>query len=126
MTKTDLTLMGRQGQAASRILATLPTEQKNAALRAIAAGLRQETPALLPANEEDVSRARAAGLQAAIVDRLLLTPERIQNIAADVEHVASLPRSCAAGAKQRAATRLLARRSVRRYGRVNYPRRSFR
>ena len=91
MTKTDLNAMGKRGLAAARVLATLPTERKNAALRAIAAGLRQDTPAILRANAEDVARAEANGLSPAMIDRLLLTRERIEGIAAEVEHVAALP-----------------------------------
>ena len=91
MSKTDLNLMGKRGQDAARQLATLPTERKDAALRAIASGLRQERAAILQANAEDVARAEAAGLTPALIDRLLLTPARIENIAADVEHVAGLP-----------------------------------
>jgi glutamate-5-semialdehyde dehydrogenase len=91
MAQTDLISMGQRGQTASRRLATVSTEQKNAALRAIANGLRQDTPAILKANAEDVARAERAGLTPAMIDRLLLTPERIAGIAAEVEHVAALP-----------------------------------
>ncbi len=91
MTRTDLNLMGQRGLAAARILATLPPERKNLALQAIAAGLRADTAAILRANAEDVDRAKANGMSPALVDRLLLTPERIEGIAAEVEHVAALP-----------------------------------
>ena len=91
MTTTDLNLMGKRGQAAARELATLPAERKNDALRAIATGLRMDSATILRANAEDVARAETAGLSPAVIDRLLLTPERIENIAREVEHVASLP-----------------------------------
>ena len=91
MAQIDLVTMGQRGQAAARRLATVSTEQKNAALRAIADGLRSDTPAILRANAEDVARAERAGLTPAMIDRLLLTPERIAGIAREVEHVAALP-----------------------------------
>ena len=91
MATTDLIAMGKQAQAAARQLATLPTERKNGALQAIADGLRGDTATILRANAQDVARAEAADLSPALVDRLLLTPERIENIAAEVEHVAALP-----------------------------------
>ena len=91
MSKTDLDLMGRRAQAAARQLATLTTEQKNRALRAIASELRRSEAAILQANEQDIARAREAGLPAAMIDRLLLTPARIDGMASEVEHVATLP-----------------------------------
>lgn len=91
MGRTDLRAMGRAAQAAARRLATLSTERKDAALQAIARGLREDAAAILRANAEDVERARAAELAPAMIDRLLLTPERLEAIAAEVEHVIALP-----------------------------------
>src|SRR5688500_13153617 len=90
MAKTDLNAMGQRGLAAARVLATLPTERKDTALRAIAGGLRADAPAILHANAEDVANAEASGLKPSMIDRLLLTPARIESIAADVEHVITL------------------------------------
>jgi len=91
MSKIDLVAMGKQGLAAARVLANMPTEHKNLGLRAIAAGLRDDTATILRANVEDIDRAREAGLSPALLDRLLLTPERIQTIASEVERIAELP-----------------------------------
>ena len=91
MSKIDLVAMGKQGLAAARVLANMPTEHKNLGLRAIAAGLRDDTATILRANAEDIDRAREAGLSPALLDRLLLTPERIQTIASEVERIAELP-----------------------------------
>ncbi len=91
MSKIDLVAMGKQGLAAARVLANMPTEHKNLGLRAIAAGLRDDTATILRANAEDIDRAREAGLSPALLDRLLLTPERVQTIASEVERVAELP-----------------------------------
>src|SRR4051812_3987173 len=89
--QTDLVAMGQRGLAAARRLATVSTEQKNAALHAIAAGLRQDMPAILRANAEDVGRAERAGIPPAMIARLLLNPQSVEGIAAEVEHVAALP-----------------------------------
>ena len=86
-----LQAMGQRAQAAARTLATLSTDHKNAALHAIAAGLRAEQDAILAANRVDVERAEADGLRASTVQRLVLTPATIESIAREVEHVASLP-----------------------------------
>lgn len=91
MSSVDMKQIGKRAQAAARKLAVLSTEQKNAALQMIADSLRAETPAILKANAEDIAQAEASGLSPALVDRLLLTHERIANIAAEVEHVISLP-----------------------------------
>ncbi|HEY2385910.1 MAG TPA: glutamate-5-semialdehyde dehydrogenase, partial [Candidatus Binatia bacterium] len=61
------------------------------ALRAGAAALRAHEAQLLAANAEDVAQARAEGAAAAFVDRLTLTPARIEAMAAGVAQVADLP-----------------------------------
>ncbi len=83
--------MGQRAHAAARTLATLSTEHKNAALHAIAAGLRAQQDTILAANELDIDRAEADGLRASTVQRLVLTAASIEGIAREVEHVASLP-----------------------------------
>jgi len=87
----DLNDMGLRARRAARALALTSTEQRNAALKAIAAALRAHGNAVLDANAADMERGRAAGLSAALLDRLLLTPTRLEGIAADAEHVATLP-----------------------------------
>ncbi|HEY3229830.1 MAG TPA: glutamate-5-semialdehyde dehydrogenase, partial [Roseiflexaceae bacterium] len=87
----DLNDMGFRARRASRALALTSTEQRNDALKAIAAALHTHARAILDANTADMERGRAAGLSTALLDRLLLTPTRLEGIAADVEHVATLP-----------------------------------
>lgn len=82
--------IGQRAKTAARGLATLSTATKNEALQAIAAQLRSDMDTILAANEQDVADARTNGLSDALIDRLRLTPERLQAIAADVEHVISL------------------------------------
>lgn len=84
----------QQAQAAkqaARQLRLLGTDQKNAALLGIAAALRAQSAKILSANAQDVAAAMAAGLGAALIDRLRLDPQRLEGIAADVENVARLP-----------------------------------
>src|SRR5436190_23701820 len=69
--------MGRRALEASRGLAQLPAERKNAILLAMADGLESEAPALLAANEKDLAAAQAKGLSSAMLDRLTLNPKRI-------------------------------------------------
>lgn len=88
---TKLDEIGARAKQAARQLARCGTAEKNAALQAIAAALREDIPAILAANEQDIAQGREMGLGDALIDRLLLTPARIEAIAADVEHVATLP-----------------------------------
>lgn len=91
MTPSPLTDLGRRAKAAGRLLAVAPTAQKNAALLAIAAELEQQSAAILAANALDVADGAAAGLSPALLDRLLLNPARLADMAADVRQVAALP-----------------------------------
>jgi glutamate-5-semialdehyde dehydrogenase len=83
--------IGRQAREASRAAARADTNQKNRALRAIAAAIRRDTAALLAANREDLAAARDAGLEPAMLDRLTLTEKGIAAMAEGVEQVATLP-----------------------------------
>lgn len=81
--------MARQAKEASRVLANASTNQKNRALRAMAQALRRRKKAILAANAAEVKN--AAGRTAAFVDRLTLTPERLEGVARALESVAALP-----------------------------------
>lgn len=82
--------IGVRAKAAARMLARAPRADKDAALIAAAAALRAETSAIIEANAIDLAAARAADRPSAFVDRLTLTPERIEAIAAGVEAIAEL------------------------------------
>jgi glutamate-5-semialdehyde dehydrogenase len=88
--KEDVRSLAEAARAASRALAIAPTEQKDAALRAMARHLRRAAPAILAANAEDVAGARAAGRTGALVDRLVLNESRLEAMARAVEEVATL------------------------------------
>jgi glutamate-5-semialdehyde dehydrogenase len=83
--------LSAEARAAARLLAGASTRAKEAALRGAAARIRQATDAIVAANEADVARARAGGETAAFVDRLTLTPARIETMARGVEEIAALP-----------------------------------
>ncbi len=80
-----------RARAAARRLARVPGAQKDEALFAIAAGIRQHHAAILEANREDRAAARAAGLPDALLDRLALDSGRLEGIASAVEEIAALP-----------------------------------
>ena len=83
--------VGAQARFASRAIARADTGVKNAALHALAAAIRRERAALLAANAEDLAAAKAAGLEAALLDRLALSEKSIETMAEGVEQIAALP-----------------------------------
>ncbi len=83
--------LGIAARAAARDLARASTETKNRALHAMAGALRQGSAKILKANQDDVAQAKADGCDAAFVDRLTLTPKLVEQMAAGVEQVATLP-----------------------------------
>ncbi len=76
---------------ASRALAALSTETKNRALHQAADTVLEHTHDILAANAADLEIARAAGTAEAMLDRLALSPQRIDGIAAGLRQVAGLP-----------------------------------
>ena len=83
--------LAHAGREAQRKLALLSTEQKATALRAAAAALRADEPAILAANARDVALGESKGLSGAMLDRLRLDAKRLAGIADAVEQVAGLP-----------------------------------
>ena len=83
--------VGSRARAASTAMARASTAQKNAALRAIAAAIRAGTAQLLEANQRDIERASAAGLEAPLLDRLRISPAGAEKMAAGVEKIVQLP-----------------------------------
>ena len=87
----EIEYLGKRARAAARKLAKLSTNTKNQALMSIADALEARQEDVLEANERDCQAGKANGLTEASLDRLLLTPQRLENIAADVRSVAALP-----------------------------------
>lgn len=83
--------MGRRARAAAQPLAACTADQRSAALTAVAAALRADAEAVLAANARDIDRARHNGVTEALIDRLALTPARIEAMAAAVDEVAGFP-----------------------------------
>lgn len=86
-----VTSLAQRARAASFALATAPTATKNQALLLLADRLTASTKSLLEANQRDLSAATENGLAAAQIDRLTLTPARLEQLAESVRQVARLP-----------------------------------
>jgi len=83
--------IGQQARQAARGLAGADSGAKNKALEEIAATILEQEPALQEANTRDLEAARENGLEAALLDRLELTPARIQDMADGLIQITALP-----------------------------------
>lgn len=91
-----MTEIGRRARQASRLLARLPGPRRDRALLRLACLLRERREEVLAANRQDYEEGQRMGLSPALLDRLLLTPQRLEALAGDVEGVARLPDPLAA------------------------------
>lgn len=82
--------LGQQARAASRHMAAADSGAKNKALLAIADDLQQRYPALQEANQRDLEQARSAGLEPALLDRLVLAEKQIDTMIEGLQQVAAL------------------------------------
>jgi glutamate-5-semialdehyde dehydrogenase len=80
-TAAHMQALGQQAKKASALMAKASAATKNAALRRLAALLRENTDALQIDNAKDLDRARAAGLAEPLVDRLKLSPKVLETCA---------------------------------------------
>jgi len=83
--------VGRQARAAARVIAKADTATKNRALKEMAAAIGRDQKRLLEANARDVADARKQGLDAAMIDRLTLTPKGIAAMADGLRQIAGMP-----------------------------------
>ena len=106
--------IGKRAKAASVITAQLDTEKKNEVLLKGADRLVDETPRILAANAEDMRRGAEKGLPAGLLDRLLLTEDRIREMAEGMRTVAALddPIGQISGMKKRPNGLLIGEMSV--------------
>ncbi len=88
---TVIEQQGAAAKAAARTLAIAGEAAKNAALESIAQTLDTKRQRWLDANAEDLSAARQSGMREAMLDRLTLTSERIDDIISGIRQVISLP-----------------------------------
>jgi glutamate-5-semialdehyde dehydrogenase len=78
-------------RAAARTLNVATGAERSAALNAIADAIVARSAEIIAANEEDMERARAAQINSSLLDRLLLTPQRVEGIATGARQVSKLP-----------------------------------
>ncbi|MEO5365902.1 MAG: glutamate-5-semialdehyde dehydrogenase [Magnetococcus sp. WYHC-3] len=90
-TQQMIETLGQQARQAARALAWAPTRLKNQALLAMADALQAARDLLRDENRKDLSQAEARGLAPAMVDRLRLTDPRIDDMAAGLRQIATLP-----------------------------------
>ncbi|MET9203465.1 glutamate-5-semialdehyde dehydrogenase [Gordonia sp. NPDC003585] len=83
--------LARAARSASRSLGGLTTAAKNKVLLAAADAVEAAVEEILAANAEDISRAESSDMEASLLDRLRLTPERVTGIAEGLRQVAVLP-----------------------------------
>lgn len=86
--------LGQRARDAARLISSAPTAVKNAALLATANALEASRSVLEDANQKDLQRGRESGLDAAMLDRLELTPARIDGMIEGLKQVAALPDPC--------------------------------
>jgi glutamate-5-semialdehyde dehydrogenase len=87
----ELEQKAKAAKAASKKLAFLSTEIKNKALLNIAKAMVSKQDEILAANKVDYKQAKASGMNEAMLDRLMLSPSRLDGMAQDVKTVAGLP-----------------------------------
>ena len=82
--------LGANARAAARVLSLSPPEQKDQALAAMERAIRANAAAILATNAEDVTEARASGVASAFIDRLTLTPARVEAMAEGIAAVRNI------------------------------------
>lgn len=90
-TVRGVTRIARNAKAAAARLATTSTAEKDAALQAIAEGLRESSARIVKANESDLAKGAENGMSESLLDRLRLDEARIAAIADSVEQVIDIP-----------------------------------
>src|SRR4051812_37781737 len=86
-----MTELAAQARVAARVLSLASAEQKNRALEAMERATRANAAGILAANAEDVAEVRAGGATAAFIDRLTLTPARVDAMADGIRIVRDIP-----------------------------------
>lgn len=87
---TYLETLGQQAKQAARVVRLMNAQDKNDALTKVAAALLDQQAEILAANERDLTQGRENGLTTALLERLTLTPERIQAMVDGLHQIASL------------------------------------
>lgn len=85
-------------RAAFPLLSTSAGQKRNNAIALMADALERDSDAILAANAADLENAKAAGIRSTLIDRLVLTEDRIKGIATSLRKVAALPDPLGGGA----------------------------
>lgn len=88
---TEIKMLGKNAVEAEKSLSLASTDKKNEVLSLMAEKLRENTDKILEANAVDMANAEKNGLKKVMLDRLLLTKERIDGMAKGVEDIITLP-----------------------------------
>ncbi|HGF7733080.1 TPA: glutamate-5-semialdehyde dehydrogenase [Enterococcus faecium] len=86
----DLMQLGQQAKDSAQQLALMPTNRKNELLVQMAKTIKKNQQAIIEANQKDLEKAVENNISETMQDRLQLTPERINAMAAEIEKIASL------------------------------------
>jgi glutamate-5-semialdehyde dehydrogenase len=86
-----MTDLAARARAAARVLSLAPAGQKNRALEAMERAIRANAAVILAANAEDVAEGRGSGMTGAFLDRLTLTPARVDAMADGIATVRGIP-----------------------------------
>ena len=87
----EVEAIAKRAQVASRGLGLTTTDQRNAALKAMASALRENAAGIIAANAQDMEAAQAKGTKESLLDRLLLTEGRLEDMASALEDLCALP-----------------------------------
>ncbi|XQW85034.1 glutamate-5-semialdehyde dehydrogenase [Thalassotalea piscium] len=88
--KFDIENSAKQARVASRQVAQLNTNEKNELLLSMATAIEENSEIIIQENSKDIESGRTKGLSEAMLDRLLLTPQRIQDIASAIREIVTL------------------------------------
>lgn len=85
-----LNQLGQKAKKASQFLAIAETTDKNKALSAIISQLKQDESLILEANQQDIAHGKENNLPEAMIDRLLLTSDRLNSMCSDIQTIINL------------------------------------
>jgi len=88
--KEEILEMAKKAKKASKVLATLPSEEKNKALEEMALAIEKNTEKIKEENAKDIQEAKEKGLSSALIDRLALTDKRIASLSKSLRQIISL------------------------------------
>ena len=90
MSAFNMAAMAAQAKKASRVAAQLTTLEKNTLLNAIADSIEENSELIIDENSKDIDAGRAKGLTDAMLDRLLLTTQRVKDISSAIREIITL------------------------------------